>query len=60
MEMKNEMLKQDSIKVTKTATGKYTYEMKLYYDSSITNSESVINDLHRIYKNLELKFGGEQ
>ena len=52
------MEKQDSIKVSKTATGKFSFEVKRYYDFDKTDPEEIIEQIKRIYEELEKGFGG--
>ena len=48
--------KQDSIKVSKTATGKFSFEVKRYYDFDKTNPEEIIEQIETIYERLERTF----
>jgi hypothetical protein len=43
--MESKIEKQDSIKVSRNAKGTHAYEIKLYFDSSVTDAEAVIDSL---------------
>jgi len=51
--------RQDSIKVNKTTTGKYSFEVKRYYNRIETEPNTVINDIKNIYIELGEKFKEE-
>ena len=59
--MKNEIEttieKQDSIKLSKNSRG-YTWEIKRYYDFSITTSKEVIDQIRKINEQMQNSFGG--
>lgn len=48
--------KQDSIKVSKSTTGKYSWDIKLYYDSSKVLGKDVIGHLKELDRQLQLEF----
>ena len=48
--------KRDSIEVSKTATGKYSYKVKLYYDSDTEHSQGIIEHIQTIHMRLTAKF----
>jgi len=51
----------DSIKVSRTTTGKYSFEIKRYYDFKTEPHEKVIKSIEDISKSLSEKFksGGD-
>lgn len=48
--------KQDSIKVSKGMNGKYSFEIKRYYDFSSTESKRVIKQLKQITVEMKKEF----
>jgi len=51
--------KQDSIKVSKGMNGKYSFEVKRYYDFEKTEPKTIIEQLGEIDRQLKEKFGAE-
>lgn len=47
-----------SVKVSKTAKGDYSWEIKIYYDDDKKEKE-VINRIENINRTLKQKFGGK-
>jgi len=47
--------KNNSIKVSKTSTGKYNFEVKIYYKDA-EDSKSTVDKIEAIYKDLNEKF----
>jgi len=60
LQMSEETLteKQDSIKVSKGMNGKYSFEIKRYYDFEKTKPKDVIQQLQKIDAELKTTFGG--
>jgi len=54
IEIKND--KQDSIEVSKTATGKYSWKIKKYFDWDNTDSVQIIADLKKADSVMKEKF----
>ena len=54
--LKKILEQRDSIKVCKTATGKYNFEVKRYYDFDKVTPEDVIGQIENIYNKLKEKF----
>lgn len=52
--------KQDSIEISRTARGSYTWKIKRYYDKSQTNADDVMNHIETIDKKLKEKFGDDK
>lgn len=50
----------DSIKVSKTAKGDYTWEIKMYYDPKESSPIEVILNLKEVDLSLKKEFGGQQ
>ena len=48
--------KRDSIEVSKTATGKYSYKVKLYYDKEMELFADVVSQIHAIHEELQNRF----
>jgi len=48
--------KQDSIKVSRTATGRFSFEVKRYYNFDKTKPEEIIEQIKQIYEELEKRF----
>jgi len=48
----------DSIKVSRTAAGKYSFEVKRYYDFDKTKPEDIIEQIEDIYEELGKRFSG--
>jgi hypothetical protein len=57
-ELKQLLEKRDSIKVSRTATGKFSFEVKRYYDFDKTKPDDVIKQIAGIYEELEKRFSG--
>ncbi len=53
-EIQNE--KQDSIEISRTAKGTYTWKIKRYYDHSKTTPEMIIKQVEEIDRELKKKF----
>jgi len=51
--------KQDSIKLTKTSTGKYTKEIKLYFDDGVDTGEKAIERIKKLLSIMEDSFKEE-
>ena len=60
MEWKSEVqsFKQASINVSKTSTGKFSYDAKIYYDDEIRKGDDVIKELKTIIDTLVKTFEG--
>jgi len=54
METKSE--KQDSIKISRTSRGMYSWEIKLYYDDDTTIGENVIKRLKQLDTTMKESF----
>jgi len=53
--------RQDSIKIGRTSTGKYTWEIKLYYnEDTIPKYPEVITKIREINKSLEESFASSE
>ena len=50
--------KQSSIKISKTAKGEYSWEIKRYYNEETTDWREVNNVIQDIDKNLRERFNG--
>lgn len=50
---------QDSIKVSQGASGKFSYEVKRYYDSATMDLDKVIDSIKRTYDYAKARFEGE-
>ena len=50
--------RQDSIKISKGMNGKYSFEIRRYYDFEKTKPKDVINQLQSIDTELKTAFGG--
>lgn len=48
--------KQDSIEISRTAKGSYTWKIKRYYDHSKTTHEDIIEQIEKIDSKLKAKF----
>lgn len=59
MEEKKEIERLDSIKVNLTSTGKYSYEVKRYYDYSEDDPAVVIKSIKEIYERLKGEFNAD-
>jgi hypothetical protein len=56
-ETENEVIdRPDSIKVGRTSTGKYSFEIKRYFDYAIDEPELVIKGMKKIMDNLSETF----
>jgi len=51
--------KQDSIKINRTSAGKYSFEIKRYYNADKDNANEIINEIKLIENKLDEKFNGE-
>jgi len=51
--------KQDSIEISRTTRGSYTWKIKRYYDKGKTKSNEVIDHIEKIDKELKKKFGDD-
>jgi len=51
--------KQDSIEVSRTSKGAYSWKMKLYYDGTKDDSGIIIKKLEQMDTELKYQFGGE-
>jgi len=58
--MNLEKEKQDSIKVTKGMTGKYSFEVKIYFDNKEDKDLEVIDKIECAVQSLTDKFNKEQ
>ena len=56
MEKENKMEKTDSIKVSRGMGGKYSFEIKRYYDSDKDDPEQVIENMKKIEDKLNEEF----
>ena len=56
--LKSLLERRDSIKVSRTATGKFSFEVKRYYDFGKTMPGDVIEQIEGIYNELEKRFRG--
>ena len=57
-EIKSE--KQDSIKLSKTSTGKYSHEIKLYFDDKDDKAETIIDRIKLLDQTMKDSFKEEQ
>jgi hypothetical protein len=63
MEMPAEELqndKQDSIEISRTAKGTYSWKIKRYYNFEKEKSKDVIDHLEKIDQELKTKFGDDE
>ena len=51
--------KPDSIKVARNAAGKYSFEVKMYYDSVNTTPDVVLDTIKQTYSKLEQQYNQE-
>ncbi len=55
-ELKQLLEKRDSIRVSMTSAGKFSYDVKRYYDFDKTDSDDVIRQIEDIYIELANRF----
>lgn len=57
-ELKQLLEKRDSIRVSMTSAGKFSFDVKRYYDFGKTKPEVIVGQIDGIYTELAKKFSG--
>ena len=54
--LKRMLEKRDSIKVTKSPSGEFSFEVRRQFDASRISHDEIIEQIERIYEKLQMKF----